>query len=128
MPLIVDKRLSILESDHDISTGVFLKNKDWVQIHSSGRVWAGLWFTPENGPEGLRSLRSGNNFPLPSASPFSLLGKTAADGYFLIGDSLERTYLNQTSGSGETELYLRINDDLSGNGTGAFVVHIQVWR
>ena len=67
-------------------------------------------------------------FPQTGVAPYCLLGKTAEDDYFYIGKGLRRTYLNQSEGPGETDLYLRINDDVPGNGNGAFSVHIQVWR
>ena len=71
---------------------------------------------------------AGSDSPLPGSPPFSLLGRTTEDGYFLIGDGLRRTYQNSTLGPGETRLFLRINDNRPGNGSGAFNVRILVWR
>jgi hypothetical protein len=128
MSLIVDKWITVLESDEDVDTGILLRNNDWIDISASGSIWAGVWFTGENGPAGWRGSNAGNDFPLPGSAPFSLMGNTAEDGYFYIGDGLRRTYLNATLGPGETRLYLRINDNSPGNGSGAFNVKIEVWR
>jgi hypothetical protein len=128
MPIVVDKWITVLESDRDVDTNILLRNGDWLDISASGSIWAGVWFTGENGPRGWAGWSAGNNSPLPGNPPFSLLGMTADDGYFYIGDNLRRTYLNETLGPGETRLFLRINDDGPGNGSGAFNVHMTVWR
>ena len=128
MPMVVDKWLTVFEFNSDIDTGILLRNNDWLDITVSGSIWAGVWFTGENGPDGWRGWRASGDSPLPGSPPFSLLGMTAEDGYFFIGDGLRRTYLNETLGPGETRLALRINDDHPGNGSGAFNVHIVVWR
>ena len=85
MPLIVDKWMTVHESDYDVDTGVLLKNHDWIDILASGTIWAGVWFTGENGPEGWPGWSASNNSPLPGSAPFQLLGKTAEDGYFPVG-------------------------------------------
>jgi hypothetical protein len=36
--------------------------------------------------------------------------------------------INGTLGPGATRLYFRVNDDVAGNGNGAFHIHLQVWR
>jgi hypothetical protein len=125
---IVDKWVTIRESDYDVDTLVDLKNGDWLDISVSGSIWAGVWFTGENGPEGWTSYTAGNDSPLPGAHPFSLLGKTTEDGYFTVGNGIRRTYQNASLGPGETRLSLRTNDNKPGNGSGAFNAHILVWR
>ena len=128
MPVIVDKYITVAEWNSDVDTNVNLRNGDWVDISASGSIWAGVWFTGENGPNGWTGWSAGNDSPLPGTAPFSLLGKTAEDGYFFVGSSLRRTYRNESLGPGETRLALRINDDTPGNGSGAFSVRIQVGR
>lgn len=128
MPLVVDKYVTVREFDSDRDVGVNLKNGDWVDISASGSIWAGVWFTGENGPQGWFSHTAGGDFPLPGTAPFCLLGKTSEDGYFYIGQGMRRTYQNTTLGPGETRLSLRINDNKPRNGSGAFNVRIQVWR
>lgn len=129
MPIIVDKWITVLESARNpVDTNILLRNNDWIDISASGSIWAGVWFTGENGPRGWVGWSARNDCPLPGSPPFSLLGMTAEDGYFYIGDSLRRTYLNATLGPGEARLFLRINDNAPANGSGAFNVRIQVWR
>jgi len=98
MGVIVDKVINIGEDKGDVDTGILLKNNDWIDISASGSIWAGVWFTGENGPQGWTSHRAGADSPLPGTAPFSLLGKTAKDGYFYIGSGLRRTYLNASLG------------------------------
>ena len=128
MALIVDKWVTVAEWENDVDTGVLLKNGDWIDIAATGSIWAGVWFTGENGPQGWVTYSAGSDKPLIGVPPFSLLGRTAEDGYFYIGSGLRRPYQNASLGPGETGLSLRINDDRPGNGSGAFNVHIQVWR
>ncbi|HMV47695.1 MAG TPA: hypothetical protein PLD20_34725 [Blastocatellia bacterium] len=128
MPIVVDKWITVLERRQDVDTNILIQNNDWIDISVSGSIWAGVWFTGENGPQGWSGWGAGNDFPLPGSPPYSLLGKTAEDGYFFIGEGLRRTYMNATLGPGQTRLFLRINDNIPGNGSGAFNVRIQVWR
>ncbi|MGA4995949.1 hypothetical protein [Nonomuraea bangladeshensis] len=111
-----------------MDTNILLRDHDWIDISASGTIWAGVWFTGENGPQGWTNYAAGGDSPLPGAPPFSLLGRTAEDGYFYVGAGLRRTYLNGSLGPGETRLFLRINDNKPANGSGAFNVRIQVWR
>jgi hypothetical protein len=128
MPVVVDKYMTVHEYDADVDTGVQLRNGDWIDISASGSIWAGVWFTGENGPQGWAGWSASNDSPLPGYAPFALVGKTAEDGYFPVGQGIRRTYQNATLGPGETRLYLTINDNKHGNGSGAFNVRIQVWR
>jgi hypothetical protein len=126
--LIVDKWVTVGEWQSDVDTNVLLKQGDWVDIAAEGTIWAGVWFTGQNTPRGWEGWTAGNDKPLPGSPPFCLLGRTSEDGYFYIGDGIRRTYQNSSLGPGETRLSLRINDNVPGNGSGAFNVHIMVWR
>jgi hypothetical protein len=126
--VVVDKYLTVGEWAEDVDSGIEVKNNDWLDISVSGTIWAGVWFTGRNGPEGWPGWNANADSPLPGSAPFGMLGKTAEDGYFWIGSGLRRTYLNETLGPGATRLYFRINDDRPGNGNGAFQIHLQVWR
>jgi hypothetical protein len=128
MPLVVDKYLSVLESDGLKDTGINLKNGDWLDISAAGSIWPGFFFTPANGPQGWAALSASGDFPLAGAAPYCLLGHTAEDGYFYLGQGIRRTYQNATLGPGETKFQLEINDGNHGNGSGSFTVRLQVWR
>ena len=128
MSLIVDKWVTVGEWSTDVDTNVLLKNGDWIDITAQGTIWAGVWFTGNNTARGWDGWTAGGDKPLPGSPPFCLLGRTSEDGYFYVGDGLRRTYQNSSLGPGETRFYLGINDDRHGNGSGAFNVHILVWR
>jgi hypothetical protein len=128
MATIVDKYINVRESDGLVVAGVEVRNGDWIDISVSGSVWAGVWFTGSNGPDGWVGWSANNDSPLPGAAPFSLLGHTAEDGYFVVGHGLRRTYQNATLGPGSTALEFEINDDKHGNGSGSFQVHLIVRR
>jgi hypothetical protein len=128
MTLLVDKYLTVTEARFDVDTGIDLLNGTYVDISVSGSIWAGVWFTGTNGPEGWAGHVAGSDYPLPGVAPFSLLGKTAQDGYFMIGGGLRRTYYNATVPNEGTRLYLRINDNIPNNGNGQFLAHVSLWK
>ncbi|TCC51511.1 hypothetical protein E0H73_41070 [Kribbella pittospori] len=128
MALVVDKYVVIREFDTNVDANVELQNGDWIDISVTGSIWAGVWFTGRNGPNGWPGWSANNDSPLPGAAPFGVLGWTAEDNYFWIGSGMRRTYQNSTLGPGRTRLSFRINDDRPGNGDGAFIAKIQVWR
>ena len=67
-------------------------------------------------------------FPLHTgqdARPFALLGRYDGLEYFYVGTGRDR---QPYSGGGTRRLYLRINDDLPGNGNGEFKCRVQLWR
>ena len=121
--LVRETSVSVRESDHDVDTGVDLAPGEWATISATGYIWAGWWFTSSNGPEGWDSLADNPNYPLPGARQYSLIGKLGSN-YFYVGRSNATvTNLTQTQ-----RLFLRTNDDVPGNGNGAFTCRIQVWK
>ena len=48
--VVVDKWITVRESDSDVDMNVLLKNGDWVDVSAGGSVWAGVRFTGESGP------------------------------------------------------------------------------
>jgi len=120
--LYSSKQIQVNEGDWDVRTGIQVVQGDTLIFSAWGQIWAGVWFTGTNGPRGWDNRDNNNKFPLPGAHPFELLGKLDA-GYFEIGDSRR---IDQTPDQGE--LYLRINDDVPGNGNGAFQCMVQVYR
>ena len=120
--LIAELTLSVKESDLDVDTGLDVLMTDRLAINASGKIWAGVAFTGENGPRGWNNIDNDPKFPLPGTHPYSLLGKIGTQ-YFYIGDGNQ---VNHSIANGR--LLLRINDDTPGNGSGAFTVNIKVWR
>src|SRR5262249_14384351 len=111
------------ESSAGIDTGVDIQSLDRVIFRASGEIWAGVWFTGGNGPEGWHYRDSNRKFPLPGGHPYSLLGQIAGR-YFEVGTGIERIH----TGAGVERLFLRTNDESPGNGTGAFTCNVEVWR
>lgn len=120
---LVDARLvPVGEGDGPVNTGMQVVAGDTLIFNASGSIWAGVWFTGENGPEGWSNRDNNPKFLLPGAHPYQLLG-LLDNGYFEIGRSLR---LDETANQGL--LRLEINDDVHGNGTGAFQCTIQHYR
>jgi hypothetical protein len=116
------KQIQVNEGDFDVGTSIQIVQGDTLIMNAWGQIWAGVWFTGTNGPRGWDRRDTANKFPLPGAHPFELLGKLDS-GYFEIGDNIR---IDETPDQGE--LFLRINDDVPGNGSGAFQVLVQQYR
>lgn len=110
------------ENDTDVYSGCTLQNGDQVVIQASGSIWAGVWFTGNNGPEGWTNAANGSHFPSPPSRAYSLLAKVDGQ-YRYAGNYSAFTYY----GTG-TPLFTRINDDTPGNGNGGFTVTVTVTR
>lgn len=122
MRVVYQDTFQVGEDTGDVDTMLDLQQGDMVEFSASGSIWAGVWFTGRNGPEGWNNIDHDRKFPLPGTHPYALLGKL--DGrYFYIGTGFKRVY--QGPGS---RLYLRVNDDTIANGNGAFQCSVVVWR
>lgn len=126
--LVFNQTLTVPESAGDVPTGAFLRDGDYFEISADGSIWAGVWLTSTNGPQGWNNIAMEHKFPDPSAHAYSLLGKVDSD-YFEVGTGIRQLYRRQAAqGATDTELVLRVNDDAPGNGSGAFTALILVWR
>src|SRR5205085_12689386 len=102
---------------------------DVYEFTAEGEIWAGVELTGNNGPEGWDDIASDLKFPFHTTSnahPFALIGKLGPNGaWFSIGRHRPKErYL----GHDERPIVLRTNDDMPGNGSGAFTCRVQVWR
>jgi hypothetical protein len=126
--LVVDRWISVRESDADVDTGIDLDPGDeYAFVEATGDIWAGVMFTGRNGPQGWDNVTNDPKFPLHEgvyAHPFSLLGRFVGLPYFYIGSGRARERYPDTQ---VRRLQLRINDDVPGNGDGEFSCHVQVW-
>jgi hypothetical protein len=106
-----------------VDTQVVVRKGDRLVVSASGQIWAGNWgINNSNGPQGWDKKDCDPKFPLPCSYPYALLGKLNGS-YFYIGSGIERI-----QNGGDSKLYLRINDDTPGNGSGSFTANIQVYR
>lgn len=108
-----------------IDTGVDVGPGDRVVFTGGNVIWAGFWYISANGPDGLREFANETRFPVttandPNARRFSLVGSFGGSERFQIGSGVTKT------APGARRIYLRTNDDVPGNGEGAFDCYIQV--
>lgn len=122
LTLVGNKTVTVREGDWDVDTSLTIMPGDTLIFNAWGSIWAGVWFTGLNGPRGWNNVETDPKFPLPNTHPYCLLAKLDA-GYFYIGDNYR---IDQAATGGK--LFLRINDDVPGNGSGAFTCHIQLYR
>ncbi len=113
--------ITVREADWDVDTGVDIPQNKRVVISCSGSIWAGYWFTGNNGPEGWVNNPAANDYPLPGSPSFGVLAKLG--GYYqYVGSGRTIDYRN-----GQSRLYLRINDNNPANGSGAFTCSFSVY-
>jgi hypothetical protein len=127
---VVDKWVDVPESaTGDVRTGIVIGPGDDFALTGEDSIWSGLWFAPVNGPEGFTDrLETNTRCPMnnvPQAHPYSLVGHFEGEPYFYIGRSVQRRSFDAVT---PKQLFLRINDDTPGNGSGKFRCRIQVWR
>jgi hypothetical protein len=113
----------INEFDTQVDSGVDLGPNEFLAITGTGMINAGVFLGGDNGPEGWNSIENNSSFPLPGSRPFSLLGILDSQKFY-IGKSAATT----ERFTANKRLFLRTNDNVPGNGTGAFNAHIQVWK
>ena len=129
--LIIEKWVDVPESTRtDVDTSVTLQPGDEFELVGAGSIWAGVWGTGTNGPEGwIDRIERNPSFPMnsrPQAHPFALIGRFGTEAYFYIGNKgvSRRAYARTTP----LPLMLRINDNSPSNGSGAFRCLVRVWR
>lgn len=136
--LIADTTVTVPEStgccnDGWRSTGLRVEREDRLQITGFGTIWAGVWFTGQNGPDGWYGTSAGPAYPLPGANQYGLianLGDGANGPKFHVGSGIDAVPSIRWPAYGWPwfHLNLRTNDDVPGNGSGAFTAHVRLWR
>ena len=113
----------VTESAVAVDSGVDVGPGQWLGLTGSGEIWSGVIFTGNNGPQGWNTIDNNPNLPLPGSRPFSLLGRLEGQNFY-IGTS------NSTGKdfASPQRLILRTNDDLPGNGNGAFMCQVELWK
>ena len=125
--LTVDRWLTVRESDAEVDTGIDLQPGDEIAFEANGTIWAGVWLTGRNGPNGWDRVDHDTKFPLhegTSAHPFCLIGRFGDLPWFFVGERRDR---ERYAGDRVRRLFLRTNDDTPGNGNGEFQCRVQVW-
>lgn len=130
-PLTESFHVVVAEADGGepgVDTGIDVRTNDFVSMHASGSIWAGVWLTGENGPDGWEKIEDSADFPLPNSRPFGLLYKLVE------GDATPEYTPWHVLGTGDSfdwsgdtaRLWLTINDDVPDNGSGAFGVDVDI--
>jgi hypothetical protein len=120
-PVIEPIEFDVLESDYDVDTNIYVPQNSRVVLSAWGEIWAGVWLTGNNGPQGWLGWHASSDSPLPYAAPFQLLGRIQGR-YFPIGNGVEFIYRDAPS-----KLALRINDNRPGNGWGKFTCRVEIY-
>ncbi len=111
---------TITEKDAYTDTGIYLKAGQTIQISATNdQIWAGWWFTGNNGPAGWTSNCNNASCPMPKARAYSLIVQ--------IGGT--HTYVGNRARISMAEsgyVVLKINDDAPGNGSGYFKASVDV--
>ena len=117
----VDQEESVAESSTGtVSSRVAQGRTITVTAHDD--IWAGNWFTGWNGADGWAGTRASSAYPLPGAPRYGLIGRLGYGPWRHIGRG-PVAFTNTTTGSLQT-LVLRVNDNVAGNGWGAFQAEI----
>ena len=78
----------------DVDANVTLEPGDEYALEGTGSIWAGVWFTGLNGPEGwtdrIETNPSSPMHDVPQAHPFSLVGRFEGEPYFYVGTGFAR--------------------------------------
>jgi len=130
---LADYSGNIPPSRADVDTGLDIEPGDTVTFSATGSIWAGDCKYGGNSPDGMSwtapgpdPLPPGHPYPLPGAHEDALIGRVGGSTtgpWFEIGSHFSYPH------SGEPgRLFLRTNDNLPGNGSGAFSVTIQIQR
>jgi hypothetical protein len=112
----------ILESDGAVSAAIVIYPGQFLLVEADGKIWAGVAFTGENGPNGWDNTDCNPKFPKPCAHPYSLLMTyDTAVSWIEVGERYSQHYTGPPAG-----LIFMINDDIPGNGSGQFNVHVWI--
>lgn len=130
------------EHSNGVDTGLDIQPGDRVVIKGAGQIWSGVAFTLANDADGWNKDECNPNFPLNKSPlnthmvdgkrcsrPFSLIGRWGrTDNHFLVGKDGGLGPYDQIYDGPPVRLYLRANDDVPGNGNGAFTAKVEVYR
>src|SRR5262249_1927579 len=96
----------------------------WLSMSGAGEIWSGVLLSSNNGPQGWNSIVNDPTFPLNGSRPYSLIGRLEGFPNDYIGTSNATTQ----QVSGPTHLILRTNDNVPGDGSGAFQCRTELWK
>lgn len=74
--LHASRRVQVNERDEDVDTHVDVRTGDTLIFHANGSIWAGVWWTGLNGPNGWNHKDHDPKFPTAGRPSVPTLGKT----------------------------------------------------
>lgn len=114
-PLTLTDRVEVGEDTgirHPVSS-LSLLTGDSVVVTAEGDIWAGVWLTRANGPEGWTDDPAPTGYPVPGAPKYCLIARVGGGSWFEVGSA--HTLTAREIGAGG-RLVFGINDDVPGNG------------
>src|SRR5438309_1575425 len=84
LQLVENVEVTVREGDAMVRTGITVRQGDTLIFTAYGQIWAGVWLTGTNGPNGWNGIDGDPKFPLPGTHPFCLLG-VLSRGPFYVG-------------------------------------------
>jgi hypothetical protein len=122
----------VLPDQHNAGrTALVFRPGDKVTVFDvTGEVWAGVWFTPPNGPRGWEGWPAPRDWPAPGLNQFALVGRWVDTAWpftatpFFIGTG-ERCYAAPARPS---TLEIVVNDKSTTDNDGAFRFRLLVWK
>jgi hypothetical protein len=133
--------VTVSESNRDVDTGIGVLDLDQVSFSATGTIHSGAAFSGPSGPDGWTKTTSDSNYPLhkgPDAYRYALLvrfldpmpmpGTPEATPSLFLGTGSRPEWSPYTHSGDDKRIWLRINDDEPGNGSGEFTVTIAVKR
>jgi hypothetical protein len=119
--VVATRTVNVCEKDTDVFTGVLVHPGDRITINTTGTIWAGVWFSGRNDAAGWTSTAD-KSYPLSTARQYGLL--TNLNGAY----NYAGTAADFRHNALDSYLYLRINDNVPGNGDGCFSATVRTWR
>lgn len=119
--------LSVPESSSGVVARTLQSGEAVTVEPLTDEIWAGVLFTGGNGPAGWVGWSAPSHYPRPGVPVFSLIGRLEGGsslGFTYIGD---RAMAFQNLAGFSRTVRLRVNDDVPGNGSGAFRVRLHHW-
>ena len=127
---IESRDVKVPESSAGVPVYMTFESGDEARITCTGKVWGGVWFTGDNGPDGWADAAPWT-FPMPGSQG----GRSfAAITRFKATTSTHTTAWRHAGTSSyhdapyQSRMELRVNDNLPGNGNGAFTCTVAKWR
>jgi hypothetical protein len=116
--------LSVPENAASGVVSAWLSYGETLRVEPYGdHIWAGVWFTGTNGPDGWSGTSASSSYPLPGAPRYSLIARIGNNPFQNVGSGA-RSFTNDKPGYIQ-RVRFRVNDDAPGNGNGAFRVFLR---